>query len=96
MHLCFLALEKFQTDQKRVPKVWDLADAKKFVGFAQALAKESKISEEDLKDDSSMVKMFYLFSFQYQGVFNPLCAFMGGLAAQEAIKAITHKFTPTM
>jgi hypothetical protein len=79
-----------------VPKVWDLADAKKFVGFAQALAKESKISEEDLKDDSSMVKMFYLFSFQCQGVFNPLCAFLGGLAAQEAIKAITHKFTPTM
>jgi hypothetical protein len=79
-----------------VPKVWDLADAKKFVGFAQALAKESKISEEDLKDDSSMVKMFYLFSFQCQGVFNPLCAFLGGLVAQEAIKAITHKFTPTM
>jgi molybdopterin/thiamine biosynthesis adenylyltransferase len=73
-----------------------LADAKKLVGFAQELAKESKVSEEDLKDDSAMVKMFYLFSFQYQGVFNPLCAFLGGLVAQEAIKAITHKFTPTM
>lgn len=94
-HLCFLALEKFRTDQNRVPKVWDLADARKFVDFAKSLAKESKISDEDLKDDSEMVRMFYLFSFQCQGVFNPLCAFMGGVVAQEGIKAITQKFSPT-
>jgi molybdopterin/thiamine biosynthesis adenylyltransferase len=28
------------------------------------------------------------------GVFNPLCAFQGGVVAQEAVKAITQKFTP--
>jgi molybdopterin/thiamine biosynthesis adenylyltransferase len=27
-------------------------------------------------------------------VFNPLCAFQGGVVAQECIKAITNKFTP--
>jgi ThiF family len=27
-------------------------------------------------------------------VFNPLCAFQGGVVAQEAVKAITGKFSP--
>jgi hypothetical protein len=93
-HLCYLALDKFRTDQKRLPKVWDLSDAKKFVEIAKLIAKESKISEEDLKDDSEMVRLFYLFSFQCQGVFNPLCAFLGGFVAQETVKAITQKFSP--
>lgn len=42
-----------------------------------------------------MTRLFYLFAFQCRGVLNPLCAFMGGFVAQEVIKAITHKFTPT-
>lgn len=29
-----------------------------------------------------------------KGVFNPLCAFIGGFAAQEVVKAITNKFSP--
>jgi ubiquitin-activating enzyme E1 len=29
-----------------------------------------------------------------KGVFPPLCSYLGGLAAQEVIKALTHKFTP--
>jgi molybdopterin/thiamine biosynthesis adenylyltransferase len=41
-----------------------------------------------------MVRLFYLFAFQCQGVFNPLCAFVGGVVAQECVKAITQKFTP--
>lgn len=62
---------------------------------AKALALEGKVSEDELKDDSVNVKLFYLFAFQCRGVFNPLCAFMGGFVAQEIIKAITHKFSPT-
>jgi len=52
-----------------------------FVELSKTIAKEGKISEDDLKDDSQMVRMFYLFAFQCQGVFNPLCAFMGALVA---------------
>lgn len=92
--MCFLALEEFRTDEKRLPKVWDLSDAKKFVEIGKSIAKENKISEEDLKDDSETVRLLYLFSFQCQGVFNPLCAFLGGMVAQECIKAITQKFSP--
>ena len=41
------------------------------------------------------MKLFYLFPMQAVGRFSPLCAFLGGYAAQEAIKAITQKFSPT-
>jgi len=43
--------------------VWNLPDAKKFVDLAKAMAKGAKLADEDLKDDSSMVRLFYLFSF---------------------------------
>jgi ubiquitin-activating enzyme E1 len=88
-HLCFLALDKFREGEKRLPKVWDLSDATKFVEIGKAIATEKKINDDDLKDDSETIRLLYLFAFQCQGVFNPLCAFLGGLVAQECIKAIT-------
>lgn len=94
-HICFQALDKFKADHKRWPKVWDLADAKKFAETAVALAKESKVSDDDLKEDGPLLRLLYLFPLQSQGVFNPLCAFLGGLVAQECVKAITQKFSPT-
>ena len=36
-----------------------------------------------------------MFAFTSQGVFNPLSAFFGGFVAQEVVKAITNKFSPT-
>ena len=75
--------------------MWDLVDAKKFVETAVALAKESKVGDDELKEDSPLLRLFYLFPLQSQGVFNPLCAFLGGVVAQECIKAITQKFSPT-
>jgi hypothetical protein len=62
-HISFQALEKFRNENKRCPKPWDLADAKLFVEMAKTIASESKVDKDDLKDDSNMVKMFYLFSF---------------------------------
>lgn len=75
--------------------MWDLVDAKKFVETAVALAKENKVGDDELKEDSPLLRLFYLFPLQSQGVFNPLCAFLGGVVAQECIKAITQKFSPT-
>jgi len=80
-HLCFLALDKFRAERKSLPATWNLADAKAFVNLAKELAKESKLADDNLKDDSEMVRLFYLFAFQCQGVFNPLCAFIGGVVA---------------
>jgi len=35
------------------------------------------------------------FSFTAAGIFPPLAAFLGGLIAQEGIKAINQKWVPT-
>ena len=62
-HICFNALDKFILQEKKWPQVWNLPDAKKFVDIAKAVAKGGKVADEELKDDSSMVRLFYLFSF---------------------------------
>lgn len=40
------------------------------------------------------IKYVKLFSYTCSGTFGPICAFFGGIAAQEAFKAITGKYTP--
>ena len=75
--------------------MWDRNDAELFISHVAEIAPRYGIKPEDLKLDSAELKVFYLFSFTCQGVFNPLSAFIGGFAAQEAIKAITQKFSPT-
>ncbi len=37
---------------------------------------------------------FAKIAYTTRGNLAPLCSFFGGFAAQEAIKAVTHKFTP--
>lgn len=41
------------------------------------------------------MKLAFEFSFTAKGTFNPLCAFFGGFVAQEIVKAVTGKFSPT-
>jgi hypothetical protein len=41
------------------------------------------------------LKLLFDFSFTCAGTFNPICAYFGGFVAQEVIKALTNKFTPT-
>lgn len=94
-HIAFEALDVFQKQNKRMPGVWDRNDAELFISHVAEIAPRYDIKPEDLKPDSAELKVFYLFSFTCQGVFNPLSAFIGGFAAQEAIKAITQKFSPT-
>lgn len=54
-------------------------------------------SKEDAKwdDIKADMKLLMQFVFTATGVFNPLCAFFGGFVAQECVKAITGKFSPT-
>ena len=93
-HICILALEKFKKSRNRQPVSWELSDAVEFVEIARKVAVESGVDEKDLGEDSKMMRTFYLFSFQSRGVFSPLAAFMGGVVAQECMKAITQKFSP--
>jgi len=47
----------------------------------------------DQVDKLDKNRLQYL-SFTSRGCFAPLCAFLGGVVAQEALKALTGKFTP--
>ncbi len=62
--------------------------------MCKEISKKHGMKPEEFKPDAFELKFFYLFSFSCQGVLNPLCAFIGGFAAQECVKAITQKFTP--
>jgi hypothetical protein len=93
-HLAFATLDAYMEKHKgQAPAPWSVTDAHEFL----ALAKEMKSSWKDAKFDDIKgdLKLLFQFAFTARGVFNPLCAFYGGFVAQEAIKAITSKFTPT-
>jgi len=47
----------------------------------------------DQVDSLDRNRLQYL-AFTARGCFAPLCAFLGGVVAQEALKALTGKFTP--
>ncbi len=85
-----------------MPEPWNYIDSFEFLKIAKELAASPKYSEADMKpvaeweseDGSYELKFLSLFSLTCSGVFNPLCAFQGGVIAQEVVKAITQKFTP--
>lgn len=52
------------------------------------------VADWDKEDGSYELTFLSLFSLTCAGVFNPLCAFQGGVIAQEVVKAITQKFSP--
>lgn len=85
----FEALDTFIKGNKRMPRPWDFDDIDLFVEIVQNLLSKLEISmEEDQK------KLVSLFSATCSGVFSPLWAFIGGIVAQEAVKAMTQKFSP--
>ena len=71
-----------------------------FDEFVQLFNKNFKeyIGDDSIYDDLIKNEKFCQFTAKYSvvnsGSFNPLCAFMGGVVSQEAIKAITNKFVP--
>jgi hypothetical protein len=84
-----VALDLYRKEKGCLPKPWNLTDARVFYNFAMKIAEEKGVEKDDLKEDGLFVKFFHLFPMMAQGVFNPLCAFMGGFVSQEAVKAIT-------
>lgn len=91
LHLGMLALDRFHELRGVMPKVWDAVDANDLVSIAKKINQELKIvDDEGLLDEDSWRHL----SFTAQGCLAPLCAFMGGVVAQEALKALTGKFSP--
>ncbi|EMR08775.1 hypothetical protein PNEG_02945 [Pneumocystis murina B123] len=88
LHIAFQALYSFLEDYRRLPKSRNEEDAEIVYTIAKIIS--SKYSKE-LKLDERVIKEV---AYQARGDLNPMAAVFGGLAAQEALKAISGKFTP--
>jgi ubiquitin-activating enzyme E1 len=88
LHLGFQALRAFQDSQGRLPNPMDDTDATIVLETAKGFASSAGIEVEF--DD----KLLKELSYQARGDLSPVAAFLGGLAAQEVLKAVSGKFHP--
>lgn len=83
LHIAFQALDQFVVEHGRLPKPWSDSDAKLFLNLPAVVDSES-IDE----------KLLTLFAKTCAGELCPLNATIGGMIAQEVLKACSGKFTP--
>lgn len=86
-HLLYLALAKFQTEKGRYPLPNSNNDANLVVDYVKALAEK-----KDIKNINN--KIIWNLARCSNAIINPMCAYLGGIIAQEIMKACTNKFTP--
>uniref|UniRef100_A0A6Q2YYV8 E1 ubiquitin-activating enzyme n=1 Tax=Esox lucius TaxID=8010 RepID=A0A6Q2YYV8_ESOLU len=93
LHLGFQALHNFQTKHNRLPKPWCQVDGEELVSLAKEVNSiQTGLAKVEELDDELIKKL----AFVAAGDIAPLNAFIGGLAAQEVLKACTGKFMPVM
>ncbi|KAJ8676887.1 hypothetical protein QAD02_012674 [Eretmocerus hayati] len=88
LHLAFVTLHRFIKNWKRVPRPWNVDDSQEFVKLARDLNEEYGFHFEIQEE------VLILFSQTSSGDLNPMNAVIGGIIAQEAIKACSGKFHP--
>ena len=89
MHLAYLTLHAFMKENEgRIPAPWNQEDAQKFTTQAKQInAQSSTPIEMDDKFQEQFAKIC-------AGDLSPMNAFVGGLVAQEVMKACSGKFMP--
>uniref|UniRef100_A0A6G1S3P9 E1 ubiquitin-activating enzyme n=1 Tax=Aceria tosichella TaxID=561515 RepID=A0A6G1S3P9_9ACAR len=87
LHVAFQALDQFKSVHNRLPKPWNNDDALEFVNIASKVAASYKIEDVDKK-------LLSLVSKTAVGDLAPMQAVIGGIVAQEVMKACTGKFMP--
>uniref|UniRef100_A0A8C7KP54 E1 ubiquitin-activating enzyme n=1 Tax=Oncorhynchus kisutch TaxID=8019 RepID=A0A8C7KP54_ONCKI len=91
LHLGFQALHSYQRKHNRLPKPWCQADGEELVSLAKEVnSSQTGSAKVDELDDKLIKKL----AFVSAGDLAPINAFIGGLAAQEVMKACTGKFMP--
>ncbi|XP_039403629.1 ubiquitin-like modifier-activating enzyme 7 isoform X10 [Mauremys reevesii] len=85
LHLAFRALHTFTAEMGRLPRPRVQADAERLLELAQGLTTHQELLDEGL------VRTFAHVS---AGDLSPMAALLGGLAAQEVLKAASGKFLP--
>jgi len=90
IHLGNLAVHHFCSQNGRPPAVWDKSDAEKIVQIAGDINNNTLKNKIETVDTNLIEKM----SFTFQGSLAPISSFMGGVVAQECLKALSGKYTP--
>lgn len=88
LHLCFQALSVFEFRTKRLPIPRNEADSLAFLAIVKELS-PAMSSPPDLTEE--IIKQF---SYQARGDLPPMNAVLGGMVAQEILKASSGKFMP--
>ncbi|XP_051986480.1 ubiquitin-like modifier-activating enzyme 1 [Xyrauchen texanus] len=87
LHLAFKALHQFSEEYGRTPRPRSQADAELLVTITKKICADAEFNE---LDEDTVRKLSLVAS----GDLAPVNAFIGGLAAQEVVKACSGKFTP--
>jgi len=88
-HIAFQALHEYEKANGSSPKPRCTADGDSFVEVAKKVNSESGAKVEELDE-----KMMRLFAYNATGDLVPMDAVIGGIAAQEVMKACSGKFSP--
>eukprot|EP01087_Luapelamoeba_hula_P012828 TRINITY_DN3622_c0_g1_i1.p1 TRINITY_DN3622_c0_g1~~TRINITY_DN3622_c0_g1_i1.p1 ORF type:complete len:1066 (-),score=192.27 TRINITY_DN3622_c0_g1_i1:111-3308(-) len=90
LHIGMQALHLFQkANNGQLPRPWNKDDADAFIKLCTEVNSKTKLKVDNL-DESLLRKLAHTSRGSIVG----LTAFMGGLVAQEAVKACTGKFSP--
>jgi ubiquitin-activating enzyme E1 len=89
IHLAFYAFNEFRAQNNRPIRPWNVDDANLFVKLVHELNAKLTKPFENLNE-----KILTLFAYVSMGDLSPVQSVIGGIAAQEVMKACTGKFTP--
>ncbi|KAF6030276.1 UBA1 [Bugula neritina] len=87
-HIAFQALHEYKKQHGCLPKPWCRADGKSFLELTKSINEKSAAKAE--LDDDLILKLSYVAA----GDLCPMQTVIGGITAQEAMKACSGKFMP--
>ncbi|KAM0725118.1 Ubiquitin-like modifier-activating enzyme 1 [Formica fusca] len=88
LHLAFLALHQYKDNKCALPRSWNQADADEFITIAE------KVKDKYGFDTEINGELLRTFAKVSAGNLNPMNATIGGIVAQEVMKACSGKFHP--
>ncbi|XP_034942193.1 ubiquitin-like modifier-activating enzyme 1 [Chelonus insularis] len=88
LHLAFLTLHEFVKTKNQLPRPWNQEDADEFLQLTETVKEKYGLSTEVKKE------LLETFAKVSAGDLNPMNAIIGGVVAQEVMKACSGKFHP--
>ncbi|KAJ2938005.1 hypothetical protein O0L34_g14459 [Tuta absoluta] len=93
LHIAFAALHKYESGEGRLPKPWSQPDTARFMEYVKQVVEDWTLKNGDMEVNTELLETFCKVS---SGDLNPMNAAIGGVVAQEVMKACSGKFHPIM